>query len=62
MRLLTAHRILIAATLVLQVLLMAWSVAHRHREGTWMPGALALVTFPVLALYLRKLYRNPPLP
>ena len=61
MRLLTAHRILVAATMVLQVILILWSVAHRDREGTWVPGVLAVVTLPVLALYLRKLYRNPPL-
>jgi hypothetical protein len=61
MRLLTAHRILVAASIGLQGLLVLWSAVHRDRPGAWLPGVLALVTMPILALYLRKLYRNPPI-
>ncbi len=64
MRLLTAHKILISAALALALILVAWGAVHggaRHESGGWFALALGLVTAPAAALYLRKLYRNPPL-
>jgi hypothetical protein len=60
-RLLSAHRLLVGAALVLQGLLIVWALRHRDQPGARVTGVLAAVLVPVLALYLRKLYRNPPL-
>jgi hypothetical protein len=61
MRLLTAHRILVSFALGLCVVLIAWGIRHREMTGSlWVLG-LGACAFPLLALYLRKLYRNPPL-
>ena len=64
MRLLTAHKILISATLVLAVVLIVWGAVHglaRHEPGAWTAFALGAVMLPAGALYLRKLWRNPPI-
>lgn len=63
MRLLTAHKILIASALVLGVILTVWGAVHgaRGEPGAWVVFAVGVTLIPTLALYLRKLYRNPPL-
>jgi hypothetical protein len=61
MRLLTAHRLLVACALALSLVLAIWGARHRDLpSGGWVL-ALALVAMPLLGLYLRKLYRNPPI-
>jgi len=64
MRLLTAHKILVSAALVLGALLVVWGVVHgivRHEPNAWISLAIGVVVVPLGALYLRKLYRNPPI-
>jgi hypothetical protein len=63
MRLLTAHKILISAALLLAVVLASWGVAHglRGDRGAWGVAALGVALIPTAGLYLRKLRRNPPL-
>ncbi len=63
MRLLTAHKILIGAALMLSVVLIIWGVVHGRRgePGAWAVLALGAVMLPLGALYLRKLFRSPPL-
>jgi 1,4-dihydroxy-2-naphthoate octaprenyltransferase len=62
--LLTAHRILVSAALALAVVLVAWGAVHglvRHEPSARAVFVLGLVALPVGLLYLRKLWRNPPL-
>ena len=64
MRLLTAHKILISAAMVLGVVLIVWGAVHglaRHEPGAWSAFVLGVVMLPAAALYLRKLKRNPPI-
>ena len=64
MRLLTAHKILIGAALVLATLLVVWAVVHgivRHESAAIPVGVVGLLAVPLLAVYLRKLLRNPPI-
>jgi hypothetical protein len=63
MRLLTAHKILISAALALGVILAIWGVVHGRRgdPGAWSVFALGVAMLPAGLLYLRKLYRNPPI-
>ena len=62
MRLLTAHKILVSAWLGLCVAMIAWGARHLHDgRGGWIPLALGACALPAGALYLRKLYRRPPL-
>ena len=63
MRLLTAHKILIAAALFLAVVLTLWGAVHASRgePNAWIVLAVGVTGIPALGLYLRKLYRNPPL-
>jgi hypothetical protein len=64
MRLLTAHKILVAAWLVLCAVMIAWGLVHgvhRREPNAWMPLALGAAALPPGAWYLRKLYRRPPI-
>jgi NhaP-type Na+/H+ or K+/H+ antiporter len=64
MRLLLWHKILVSATLVLCVVLIIWGAVHwfgRHEPNAWIPMALGAVMLPTGALYLRKLFRSPPI-
>ncbi len=62
MRLLTAHKILVVAWLVLCVAMIAWGARHaRDGRGGWIPLALGAAALPAGAVYLRHLYRRPPL-
>ena len=64
MGLLTAHKILVIAWLVLCAVMIAWGVVHgvlRREPQAWIPLALGAAALPPGALYLRKLYRTPPI-
>jgi hypothetical protein len=64
MGLLTAHKILIAFALLLSMILVVWGVLHgvyRHEPGGYWMLFLGTVTWPFVAMYLVKLWRNPPL-
>jgi hypothetical protein len=63
MRLLTAHKILISAAIVLGAILILWGLVHANRgqEGAWGVFALGVVVLPLGLVYLRKLIRNPPI-
>ncbi len=64
MRLLTAHKILVMAWLLLCAAMIAWGAVHgiaRHERNAWLPLALGAAALPPGALYLRKLYRKPPI-
>ncbi|HZS36443.1 MAG TPA: hypothetical protein VFF06_06440 [Polyangia bacterium] len=64
MRLLTAHKILVSAWLVLCAVMIVWGVVHavlRREPHAWMVLAMGAVALPPGALYLRKLYRTPPI-
>lgn len=61
MRLLTAHKILISFALAMAAALTLWGASHRRREGAWVALVLGVLMLPTLGLYLRKLFRNPPL-
>ena len=60
-RLLTAHKILVSACLALAAILILWGVRHREQPHAWVAIAIGAVALPVGALYLRKLFRAPPL-
>jgi hypothetical protein len=62
--LLPAHKVLISAALALGVILLVWGVVHgvaRREQAGWVALAIGAVAVPACALYLRKLYRNPPI-
>jgi hypothetical protein len=62
--LLTAHKILITAGLVLATVMVAWGAVHalgRGEPGAWVVFALGVVAVPAALLYLRKLRVNPPI-
>jgi hypothetical protein len=62
--LLQAHRVLISAAIGLSAILVVWGVVHgvvRHEPPGWVALGLGLVALPAGTLYLRKLYRNPPI-
>ncbi len=59
-RLLTAHKILVSAFLGLAVVLILWGIRHRGQPNAWVAIAIGAVALPAGALYLRKLYRSPP--
>jgi hypothetical protein len=62
--LLQAHRILISAAIALGAILMIWGIVHgalRHEPAGWVALCMGSVAFPAGVLYLRKLYRNPPI-
>ena len=63
MRLIALHRLLISAFLGLLVLMVAWGVAavRRGEPGAWIVLAVGALPIAPAALYLRKLYRNPPI-
>jgi hypothetical protein len=64
MRLLTAHKILVGAWLALCVVMIEWGALHgivRHEPNAWIPLALGAAALPPGVLYLRKLYRAPPI-
>jgi len=60
-RLLTAHKILVGACLGLALILILWGIAHRAQPHAWVAIAIGAVVLPTGALYLRKLFRSPPL-
>jgi hypothetical protein len=60
-RLLTAHKILVAACLVLAAILILWGVRHRAQPNAWVAIAIGATVLPVGTWYLRKLFRAPPL-
>jgi hypothetical protein len=63
-RLLTAHKILVSAALGLGVVMTSWGAVHglsRHEPGAWVVFVLGVAALPVGVLYLRKLWRNPPI-
>ena len=62
--LLQAHRILISAAVLLGGILVIWGIVHgalRHESAGWVALGLGSVALPIGALYLRKLFRNPPI-
>lgn len=62
--LLQAHRILISAAILLGAILIVWGIVHgglRHQPAGWVALGLGSVALPVGVLYLRKLFRNPPI-
>lgn len=64
MKLLQAHKILVGAALALGLILIAWGVVHGAQRGErqgWVLLGFGLVAVPLCALYLRKLFRNPPI-
>ncbi len=64
MRLLLWHKILVSAALALCLVLIAWGIVHslvRHESGAWVPMALGALMLPPGVLYLRKLFRSPPI-
>ncbi len=61
MRLLTAHKILIGATLALASLLVIWSVVHRAQTNSIFVGLIGVVAIPLLVRYFIKLKTNPPI-
>jgi hypothetical protein len=64
MTLLPVHRLLISFAVAFSAILALWGVVHgvvRHEPVGWLTLGLGAVALPVLALYLRKLYRNPPI-
>jgi hypothetical protein len=64
MRLLTAHKILVIAWLLLCVAMIAWGAVHglvRHQPNAWWPLVLGAAALPPGVIYLRKLYREPPI-
>lgn len=64
MRLLTAHKILIGAGVVLGVLMIAWGAVHgllRHEPDAWVALVLGVGMVPLGLLYLRRLMKNPPI-
>ena len=63
MRLLTLHKILIAAAVGLGAVLALWGAVHGRRgeSGAWWVCVVGLLMLPAGALYLRKLKRNPPI-
>jgi hypothetical protein len=61
MRLLTAHKILVVAFLILSVVLVVWGVGHRSLPNAWVAIVIGAGVLPFGLLYLRKLYRSPPI-
>ena len=64
MSLLRVHRLLIGSALAMSLVLLLWGVAHgvvRHEPRGWVALAIAALALPAGGLYLRKLYRNPPI-
>jgi hypothetical protein len=63
MRLLTAHKILIAAASALGAVLIVWGAVHgaRGQSSAWGVLALGLVMLPLGVAYFIKLRRNPPI-
>ncbi|HEX2569992.1 MAG TPA: hypothetical protein VH877_10585 [Polyangia bacterium] len=62
--LLQAHRILISAAIVLGAILIVFGIVHgglRHEPTGWVAFGLGCVALPIGLLYLRKLFRNPPI-
>jgi hypothetical protein len=61
--LLRVHKLLITMALVLAGLFVVWGVVHgmRGERNAWMVCGMGVVLLPALALYLRKLRRNPPI-
>ncbi|HEY7955461.1 MAG TPA: hypothetical protein VII38_09210 [Polyangia bacterium] len=63
MRLLTAHKILVGFAIALAAILIVWGTEHglrRQQPNAWVALALGAAMLPVFVLYLRKLYRHPP--
>lgn len=63
MRLLTAHKILVGFAIALALVLILWGCEHalvRHQPYAWVALVLGAVMLPIGILYLRKLYRHPP--
>jgi hypothetical protein len=64
MRLLTAHKILVSAGLLLAAVLVVWGAVHglkRHEPRAWVAFVIGLCMLPAGGLYLRKLLKNPPI-
>jgi hypothetical protein len=64
MRLLTAHKILIAFALLLGVVLTSWGAVHglaRHEQGAWIAFVFGVIMIPAAGLYLYKLKKRPPI-
>jgi hypothetical protein len=64
MDLLRAHKILIVFTILLGFALVAWGVVHglyRHEPDAYGMLVLGGMAWPIAAMYLIHLYRNPPI-
>ena len=64
MDLMRAHKILIVFTLLLGVALMVWGVVHgvyRHEADAYGMLILGAIVWPLAAIYLINISRNPPI-
>jgi hypothetical protein len=61
MRLLTFHKILVTAALGLAVVMVVWGITQRREPGANLVLAVGAAVIVPAALYLRKLYKNPPI-